>query len=133
MNDQFWNLLKVIGPVGIFVILALIVILRYGPGFVKNIRNDHNGRIIRAKTSGEESTESWVIRIEEITRKTLVEFFRDRDADIQQVFSKELDIFFTRLKDHIAIVEKQRELDKKTEELEELRRTQRFIRPSSES
>ena len=99
--------------------------MKYGPHFIRSIRNGNGTRNWTKHVAGDETTESWVLRIEESTRKVLGEFFKGRDVHIQQVFSKELDVFFIRLKDHLAIVEKQKELDMKTEELDELRRQQK--------
>jgi hypothetical protein len=131
LSQQFWDSLKVIGPVGIFIVLLALVIMKYGPNFIKAIRNGRSFSTGSTKaTAGEETTESWILRIEDSTRKVLNEFFEGRDIHIQEVFSKELDVFFTRLKDHLAIVAKQKELDLKSEELEELRRQQKSHKPN---
>jgi hypothetical protein len=125
VNEKFWDSLKSVGPVGIFVVLSLLVTLKYGPNLIKALRNGRNGRNYSTKPlSGEETTESWVTRIEGAVRRVLDESWEGRDAHIQEVFSRELELFFTRVKEYLAIVAKQRELDQKSEELEELRRKQ---------
>jgi hypothetical protein len=132
VNEKFWDSLKSVGPVGIFVVLSLLVTMKYGPSFIRALRNGHNGRSHSAKPlSGEETTESWVARIEVAVRKVAQESWADEH--IQEIFSRELELFFTRLKDHLAIVAKQRELDQKSEELEELRRKQQSHKPEGPS